>query len=112
MQFAQYKDWTLVVKEFRRRNGRENERLKREVIHEANTVASLGVYQGLKVLFGVRLESKLKYHPMVFYSFSEQKITVWCAASKKKLNKDEWMSVLDNQSLKHHSTFTTKDTYT
>ena len=46
-----------VIKEFRGRNGREDEKLKNEVLHEANVIANLGDHQGLPFLFGVQTKT-------------------------------------------------------
>ena len=56
-QFTQYKDLKLMVnrKSFEAATGAgQHEKLKREVMHEAITIADLGVYPGLPFLFGVQ----------------------------------------------------------
>ena len=96
-------DSTVVVKEFRGRNGREDEKLKSEVLHEANVIANLGDHQGLPFLFGVQTKTVPYGVVLQFLGTKEHSLTVWRAASKKKLDNNELMSVLDNvaEALQH-----------
>ena len=76
-------------KEFRGRNGRQHEKFKREVMHEAITIADLGVHQGLPFLFGV--QAKITPYGVVlqFFGAKYHSLTMWRSASKKKLSKNE-----------------------
>ena len=80
-------------KEFRGRNGRQHEKLKREVMYEAITIADLGVYQGLPFLFGV--QAKITPYGVVlqFLGGKDHSLAMRRSALKKKLSKNELMSV-------------------
>ena len=71
-----------MVKEFRGRNGQQNEKLKREVMHEANTIADLGGYQGLSFLFGVQAIIAPYGVVLQFLGTKDHSLTIWRAASK------------------------------
>ena len=93
-QLAEYRDWTVVVKEFRSRSRRED--VKGEVLHEAKVLAKLGDHQGLPFLFGVQTKVKPYSIVLQFLGTKEHSLTVWRAVFKKKLSCDEWIRVLDS----------------
>ena len=88
-QLAQYRDWVVVVKEFRSRSGLTDEKLKREVLHEAKVIANLGDHEGLPFLFGVQTKKAPYGIVLQFLGTKEQSLTLWHAVFKKKLNIDQ-----------------------
>ena len=86
---AEYRGIKVVIKEMKRRDKsiKESERCKKEVIHEANVLNSLGDNEGLPLLLGVCTETELYSLVIQFYGRGEESLTLHKAIKVKMLTK-------------------------
>ena len=80
----------VVVKEFKGFAKSTAEEQKRDVLHKAKVIASLGDHKGLPLLFGMQSSLVIKFH-----GDKERTLNIYRAACKKKLSADEWKGVIN-----------------
>jgi serine/threonine protein kinase len=86
---ASYRGIKVVVKEMKERDGSasDRERCRREVLHEANILQSLGDHPGLPLLFGVCSDNVPYSIVLQFHGTETGNLTLLMAAKKKQFNK-------------------------
>ena len=86
---ADYRGIKVVVKEMKRRDQsfKETERCKKEVIHEAKVLNSLGDHEGLPFLLGICVEKEPYSLVTQFHGSGEESLTLHKAIKSKVLNK-------------------------
>lgn len=86
---ADYRGIKVVVKEMKRRDQslKETERCKKEAIHEAKVLNSLGDHEGLPFLLGICVEKEPYSLVTQFHGSGEESLTLHKAIKSKKLNK-------------------------
>ena len=85
--FADYRGIKAVVKEMKRRNGslKESERCKKEVLHEASILNSLGDHKSLPFLLGICSDRDPYTLVSQFHSSGQKSLTLYKATKEKRL---------------------------
>ena len=86
---ADYRGIKVVVKEMKKRNDtlKETGRCKKEVLHEAKVLNTLGDHEGLPLLFGVCVDMEPFCLVTQFYGLGDESLTLHKAIKSKILDK-------------------------
>ena len=87
---AEYRSIKVVVKEMKRRDKslQETERCKKDVLHEAEVLNSLGDHKGLPFLLGICTDKEPFSLVIQFHGSGEENLTLHKAIKLKLLNKN------------------------
>lgn len=88
---ADYRGIKVVVKEMKKRNDslKETGRCKKEVLHEAKVLNTLGDHEGLPLLFGVCVDMEPFCLVTQFYGLGDESLTLHKAIKSKILDKSQ-----------------------
>ena len=93
---AYYRGISVAVKEFKPRQTRSQDELKKDVLREAEMIGQLGDHRGLPLLFGVITKSPPLRLITQFHGEKNSCTTLHKAFKKLKLDKPSWQGILVN----------------
>ena len=93
---AYYRGISVAVKEFKPRQTRSQDEIKKDVLREAGIIGQLGDHRGLPLLFGVITKSPPLRLITQFHGEKNSCTTLHKAMKKLKLDKPSWQGIVIN----------------